>query len=561
MKKKNKKVLIGVILAVLIVGALFYFGTLQQTYSSNVKLAIPHFASFKCQPIGDVSGQTLNIPKEGALISSQSVGFYTNKIQNINAKFTTSFLSTYTTWSTRFAYQICDVSGNQCGTEKYYGTSVFSAGGVYNFPVSSLDVTRQSLRVRLQVLPVYLIGGWQNTEGLQITFDSQKFGLALYDTTQDPAGKVICQTSCNLDCPDIGYRQKILFTNENKLGFYQTAPYLEYWESIDYDLNKQGGATIYNSATNTFCFAGTTYTGKTLKTDGGTYIYPDKNTKKTLQCCPGAVISSTYSDQVCQNDGTWKTIQDTDKLTCTSDINCPNAGNNICQSKQLSSGYRCVSKDSNNVGICQKSSGSTVECCTTSDCNTDQTCDIGGTYTCKGGSILPTCGDGVVQPPETCDDGNTISGDGCSTTCQKEHSILCGDGVVQAGEQCDDGNVISGDGCSSTCQVEGVECPAWISLPGFLGGGTLVPDLFCLIDNLFSPIKWILAILGGLLAGALGFKVSGDVVGRKKKNQWIPIVLALALAGAIFGLIFIYFWWGVVTLVILGIIKGVIPRI
>lgn len=30
----------------------------------------------------------------------------------------------------------------------------------------------------------------------------------------------------------------------------------------------------------------------------------------------------------------------------------------------------------------------------------------------------------------------------------------CGDAVVQPGEQCDDGNVISGDGCSATCQVE-----------------------------------------------------------------------------------------------------------
>jgi cysteine-rich repeat protein len=30
----------------------------------------------------------------------------------------------------------------------------------------------------------------------------------------------------------------------------------------------------------------------------------------------------------------------------------------------------------------------------------------------------------------------------------------CGDGLLQLGEQCDDGNAISGDGCSSTCQFE-----------------------------------------------------------------------------------------------------------
>src|SRR5690606_26286480 len=30
------------------------------------------------------------------------------------------------------------------------------------------------------------------------------------------------------------------------------------------------------------------------------------------------------------------------------------------------------------------------------------------------------CGDGVVVEPEACDDGNTTSGDGCSSTCQLE---------------------------------------------------------------------------------------------------------------------------------------------
>jgi cysteine-rich repeat protein len=39
------------------------------------------------------------------------------------------------------------------------------------------------------------------------------------------------------------------------------------------------------------------------------------------------------------------------------------------------------------------------------------------------------------------------------------HRILayndkCGDGYTDAGEQCDDGNLISGDGCSSTCTIE-----------------------------------------------------------------------------------------------------------
>lgn len=35
-------------------------------------------------------------------------------------------------------------------------------------------------------------------------------------------------------------------------------------------------------------------------------------------------------------------------------------------------------------------------------------------------SDAPYCGDGIVQPPEECDDGNFVNGDGCSSYCTKE---------------------------------------------------------------------------------------------------------------------------------------------
>ena len=50
--------------------------------------------------------------------------------------------------------------------------------------------------------------------------------------------------------------------------------------------------------------------------------------------------------------------------------------------------------------------------------NQDETgIDCGGA-TCP--ACPPVCGDGVVDPGETCDDGNTLSCDGCSSTCQTE---------------------------------------------------------------------------------------------------------------------------------------------
>jgi cysteine-rich repeat protein len=35
-------------------------------------------------------------------------------------------------------------------------------------------------------------------------------------------------------------------------------------------------------------------------------------------------------------------------------------------------------------------------------------------------AVASVCGDGIVDPPETCDDGNVADGDGCSAECRTE---------------------------------------------------------------------------------------------------------------------------------------------
>ncbi len=92
-------------------------------------------------------------------------------------------------------------------------------------------------------------------------------------------------------------------------------------------------------------------------------------------------------------------------------------------------------------------------------------CDDGNTLdgdSCTGACAVKHCGNGIVDPGENCDDGNTVSGDGCSETCIRER---CGDFVVQRtlNEECDDGNTVSGDGCSSACLIE-TDKMAWIAL-------------------------------------------------------------------------------------------------
>jgi cysteine-rich repeat protein len=55
---------------------------------------------------------------------------------------------------------------------------------------------------------------------------------------------------------------------------------------------------------------------------------------------------------------------------------------------------------------------------------------------------------GIVEPPEECDDGNENPNDGC-VDCARAR---CGDGQVwEDVEDCDDGNLNNGDDCSSRC--------------------------------------------------------------------------------------------------------------
>ncbi len=97
-------------------------------------------------------------------------------------------------------------------------------------------------------------------------------------------------------------------------------------------------------------------------------------------------------------------------------------------------------------------------------CNAD--CSVKPGWVCTStGCSATVCGNGKVEGAEGCDPAvkNNDLGDGCTPTCIAEPTCpagggacttKCGDGLIIGTEQCDDGNAVSGDGCSATCQVE-----------------------------------------------------------------------------------------------------------
>lgn len=63
---------------------------------------------------------------------------------------------------------------------------------------------------------------------------------------------------------------------------------------------------------------------------------------------------------------------------------------------------------------------------------------------------VPECGNGSVENPEQCDDGNMVDDDACGNDCLIN---LCGDGILHPNnnEQCDDGNGNDDDFCRNDC--------------------------------------------------------------------------------------------------------------
>lgn len=148
--------------------------------------------------------------------------------------------------------------------------------------------------------------------------------------------------------------------------------------------------------------------------------------------------------------------------------------NNVCQPKTcgngtLDDGEECDDGNNINDDTCKNDCTSPV--CGDGIMSTGETCDDGNAITelCAYGEescdvcnsacqsvagITSFCGDNVVDPAEeACDDGeaNGLPSSDCRDDCV---SISCGDGVIDHNEQCDEGSD-NGDGhCSDACQEQ-----------------------------------------------------------------------------------------------------------
>ncbi len=148
----------------------------------------------------------------------------------------------------------------------------------------------------------------------------------------------------------------------------------------------------------------------------------------------------------------------------------------------------CTTDDVCHDGVC---TGDARNCLDDDPCTIDACNSAGGAFLCQHESctsipgscpaqcVPPGCGNGRIDPGETCDppDPTPVPGRPGDVKCRPD-CTFCGDGVVQGGhgETCDDGNLLSGctpgrpnvplDGCQNVCTAAICRAPSMIRLTG-----------------------------------------------------------------------------------------------
>ena len=160
----------------------------------------------------------------------------------------------------------------------------------------------------------------------------------------------------------------------------------------------------------------------------------------------------------------------------------------------------------------------------------------GGMSNCR--SNCTRCGDGVVDPQETCDDGNTNDNDGCSATCQNQAgwdcsvpgqlcTEICDDGLTVGSEECDPPNSIdcpwgaSQAASEAACNYCTPACRNGQGIPHYCGdGSTDAPNEAC--DDAIPTTTTLAATIVRRRSVVMAFWIQPMVV---SENQTVLFVM------------------------------------
>lgn len=175
------------------------------------------------------------------------------------------------------------------------------------------------------------------------------------------------------------------------------------------------------------------------------YLCTDSCTLEYIPYCGDGQINQTSEEcegqttQACTTGTGYAGLQSCNASSCTWNTEC--VSQEFCGDGVINDSEQCDSGQANGTA-CDPAYGQNCNYCDT---------------TCHEQTVTgPYCGDEIKNGQEACDGSDGVGAhQACTQQCTIENLPYCGDGTVnQENEQCDDGNTASGDGCSSTCTSE-----------------------------------------------------------------------------------------------------------
>lgn len=209
----------------------------------------------------------------------------------------------------------------------------------------------------------------------------------------------------------------------------------------NYNLS-QGGAIWTNSETiikNCTFYNNVSSSGNAIYRSANTVTVTNSILTGTGNDCSGTVTSGGYnlvSDSSCS-------FASTGDVESVADMGLNMLADNGGEVQTMSLNSDSPALDAGNNATCDPTDARGESRPADGDNDETATCDIG--------AYEVTCGDGIVDAQEACDDGNSINTDACLNTCEV---ASCGDGVVRSGvEECDNGGSNS-DSVANACRTD-----------------------------------------------------------------------------------------------------------
>jgi cysteine-rich repeat protein len=212
----------------------------------------------------------------------------------------------------------------------------------------------------------------------------------------------------------------------------------------------------------------------------------DDNAVATDDCVSNNTNPLTCKIAICGDS-----VVNADREDCDNGVNNGTAGNACsatcqtvaCGNGILDPGEQCDDGNTSNADDCLSSGGNAATRCK-----------------------LARCGDGLLQSVdnvEDCDNGvNNGPGNACSTDC---HAQGCGNAIVDPGEVCDDGNNLACGACSAACAVVAPAEAATGLIISPAGAALVAGDKFRVRDGLGADVE-LTFVAGTPAAGQIGLE-------------------------------------------------------